>query len=218
MVAGARPVLELFGKSSVEAFAVFGRLTDLPIAGAGPDKRPTIREAIDRLVGLGHRRIVMLTRSERRNSDYGGIERVFLEALKEHGIQTGPYNIPDWVETAEGLNQCLEKLFPVTSLTAIFVSDAAFCLAVENYLAAHRDRDIRNVALICTEYHINFDWCVPGIVHFRWDPNQIVRRATRWGNNVADGKEDRRQNLFPAKFVGGETLKRCEMRDLGFGM
>lgn len=171
VVAGARPVLEWFAASRVEAFALFGRLTDLSIAGTGPDKRPTVQEAIERLVTLGHRRIVMLTRSERRKSGYGGIEQVFLETLKEHGIQTGPYNIPDWVETPDGLNQCLEKLFQVTSPTAIFVSDASFCLAVKNYLAAHRGRDLRKVALICTEYHINFDWCVPPVAHFRWDPD-----------------------------------------------
>lgn len=208
VVAGARPVLEWFAKASVEAFALFGRLSDLPIAGTGPDKRPTIREAIDKLVEVGHRRIVMLTRSERRNSGYGGTEQVFLEALEGHGIQTGPYNIPDWEESAEGLSYCLEKLFQVTSPTAIFVSDATFCLAVKNYLAAHRGRDLRNVALICTEYHINFDWCAPPIAHFRWEPDQIVRRVARWVNNVAKGKEDRRQNLFPAKFIGGETLGR----------
>jgi hypothetical protein len=33
-----------------------------------------------------------------------------------------------------------------------------------------------------------------------------VRRALRWAENIAQGKDDRRQVLYPARFVPGGTI------------
>ncbi len=207
----ARPVLEFFAENPVPMFALFGRMLDLSIAGTGPDKRPAISETLSHLSSLGHRRIVMLTREERRKPDLGLAEKLFLDELRSLGIASSSYNLPDWEETPSGLNSCLDELFKLTPPTALIVSDSTFCLAVKNYLASHRGRDLRNVALICTDYHQTFDWCVPPIAHFHWDTRPIVRRVVRWVNNVAAGKDDRRQKLYPAKFIGGETLKPVEV-------
>lgn len=206
VTAGARPVLEWFAQVPVPVFALFGRLTDLPIAGTGPDKAPALREALHQLMDRGHRKIVMLSRAERRKPDYGVFEQLFLDELKARGIRIGSYNLPDWDETAGGLNQCLHGLFQVTPPTALLVSDPLVCLAVKNYLASHRGLDLRKVVLICTDHHPSLDWCEPRIPHFRWDLQPIVRRVVRWADNVACGKDDRRQSFTAAKFIGGEVL------------
>ena len=216
LVAAARPVLEHFAKLPIPVFALFGRVADLPLAAGGPEKAPLLSKALHRLVDLGHRRIILLTRKERRHPAYGPLEQIFLEELKKRGIASGSYNIPEWEESAEGLRHCLDLLFQFTPPTAIIVSDAQLCLAIRNYLAGRRGRDLRNVAMVCTDYDTNLDWCAPPIAHFRWDRKPLVRLVVRWVNRVAAGKDDRRQTLTPMQFVGAETLQPvdAEVRDV----
>lgn len=71
-------------------------------------------EVVERLVNLGHRRIVNLVREERRKPTPGFLDRFFLEQLRNHGIQTGPYHLPDWEDTPEGLQHLLDSLFQHT--------------------------------------------------------------------------------------------------------
>jgi len=204
---GSRPVLEWFVEQSIPAFALFGLMTGLPIAGAGPDKLPALREVIAHLYDLGHRKIVMLVREERRLSGYGIFEKVFLEELKNRGLSAGRYNLPEWEESAVGLRRCLESLLQLTPPTAILVTDPILYLAVKNYLADHRGAFLRKVALVCTDYDPRFDWCDPPVVHFKWDNRPLVRQVVRWVNNLARGADDRKQRLVPSRLVSKDGLQ-----------
>lgn len=73
------------------------------------------------LIGLGHRRIVLLARADRRLPEPGASERAFLNELEAQNIITGAYNLPEWEETASGMGQLLETLFRFTPPTAIIV-------------------------------------------------------------------------------------------------
>lgn len=206
ILAGSRSVLEWFAESGTPCFAFFGSMTDLAIAGAGPEKLKALREAIQLLFDRGHRKIVMISREERRGDKQGMVERVFLDELERREIRTGSYNQPDWEGTAMGLHQCLESAFRLTPPTAIFVDDQSLLLAVKNHLAAHRGAALRQVALICTDKDPSFDWCEPPIPHLTWDEQAVVRRAVRWARNIALGKKDLRQQLTPATLVGAGSI------------
>ena len=39
-----------------------------------------------------------------------------------------------------------------------------------------------------------------------WDHRLVVRRVVQWANNVARGRDDRRQTLTKAEFVEGGTI------------
>jgi DNA-binding LacI/PurR family transcriptional regulator len=129
------------------------------------------------------------------------IEQVFLEELEKAGIPTGPYNLPDWVETDEGLRDCLEALFRVTPPSALLISDWILFLAVQNFIAMRKNPAMKPVELICTDSHPSFQWCAPGIAHIHWDHKPMVRRIVRWAGNITRGKDDRRQGLTLAKFI-----------------
>lgn len=60
-----------------------------------------------RLHELGHRRIVLLVREERRKPYPATFEQAFLDGLKELGITTGPYNLPDWGMTSRASTAAL---------------------------------------------------------------------------------------------------------------
>jgi DNA-binding LacI/PurR family transcriptional regulator len=203
VVAGSRPVLKWFSVSSIPSFALFGRMQGLPMPGIKPDKLPAMRDALKTLIEMGHRRIVLLVREERRKPSLGNVEKTFLEQLEKHGIQTGHYNIPDWKENPAGLRACLEKLFGITPPTAIFVGDSVLFLAVQNFLKNSVPKLAGKVALVSTDYHPHMDWCNPPLPHFAWNHRTTARRILKWLQNLQRGKPDHGQAFAPTKFIPG---------------
>jgi DNA-binding LacI/PurR family transcriptional regulator len=206
ILSGSKPVLEWFSKAPVPAFALFGRMQDLPIPGIRPNKLSAEREAVRFLISKGHKRIVKLTREERRKPNYGPGEQMLLDELEAHGISAGSFNLPDWEESAQGLHRCLEQLFQVTPPSAILVDDGMLFLGVRNYMALQQDPNMRKVVLMCTDHHPAFDWCVPPVPHIQWDYKPIIRRMVRWVNNVARGKEDLKQSVVKARFIRADLI------------
>lgn len=206
VVSASREILEWFACQPVPAFALFGRQVSVPISGTGPRKSAAVAEAVRRLVELGHRRIVMLCREERRKPYPGFVERVFLDELEAHGIQTGPYNLPNWGNTMEEFFAGLNSLFRLSPPTALLCSYTALFVATERYLAQRGIVAPRDISLICLDPDPAFDWCQPTVSHISWDSRQAVRRVMRWVGNVAQGRDDRRNTATPANFVEGGTV------------
>lgn len=204
--AGSCEVLEWFAKGEKPAFALFGRRQHLPIAGAGPNKAPAFGLATRRLIELGHRRIVLLTRGERRFPEPGPSELEFLHELSAHGIQVGPYHFPDWDESVDGFHKMLRALFQSTPPTALIVDEGAFFLAAMQFLMGIGLRVPRDVSLICTNSDPTFSWFQPAVSHIDWDTRSVMRRVVRWAANIARGKDDRRQNNTKAVFIEGGTI------------
>jgi DNA-binding LacI/PurR family transcriptional regulator/biotin operon repressor len=207
LVLGAsREVLEWFAARETPVFAIFGRRQSLRIAGVGPDKLPSLGEAVGALVELGHRRIVLLTRKRRRLPQPGNFERAFLEALVAHGIEPGPYHLPDWEETIDDLHARMEALFRLTPPTALILDEAPFFVAAQHFLARRGLSVPEHVSLVCNDADPAFDWCKPPVSHIRWDSGPVVRRILKWASNLSRGKTDLRQTLTPAEFVRGGTV------------
>jgi DNA-binding LacI/PurR family transcriptional regulator len=204
--AGTREILDWFAKHPVHAFAYGGRRRSVNIAGAGPDKLIGQKVLVERLIALGHRRIVLLSREERRKPTPGLFEKTFLERLEMHGIPTGPYNLPDWEDSAEGLCKCLDRCFGVTPPTAIFVDEMHIFLAAQQHLAQKGILAPRDVSLICGDPDPAFDWCRPSVAHISWDSRVLIRRILRWANEIALGKDNRRQLATKSTFVCGGTI------------
>ena len=204
--AGSRQVLEWFAEQPKPAFAFAGRRRGIPIAGIGPDKVPAQRIAVQRLVALGHRRIAMLVREERRKPSPGFLERTFIEELESLGIRTGPYNLPDWKDSMHDFHRCLDSLFQHTPPTALLIDGMPLFIAAQQHLAQLGILAPRDVSLIGLDPDPAFDWCQPSVAHIHWDSSQFFRRITRWANNVARGKDDRRQSFTKAEFVEGGTI------------
>ena len=204
--AGPREVLEWFVAHSVPVFALFGRRRDLPIAGDGPDKRPALAAATRALIDLGHRRTVLLMRGLHRLPRVGPAGSVFLETLEARGIRTGDYNLPDWEESREGFQACLEALFRVTPPTAMIIDETPLFAAAQQFLARREIRVPEDVSLTATDPDATFAWCVPSIAHIRWDSRPVVQRIVRWAANVSRGRKDVKQSFVAAEYVPGGTV------------
>ena len=205
ILAGSREIVSWFSEQSFSAFALFGRQEGLRIAATRPDKVPAMAAATRHLIGLGHTRVVLVTRKMRRLPELGRSELAFLNELKANGIQTSPFNLPDWEETREGIHDLLISLFRITPPTALIIDEAPIFAAVLQYFVANAIRVPQQVSLICTDDHPNFAWCTPSISHIRWNSSPLVRRVLRWAANVSQGRKDVRQTRTRAEFIIGGT-------------
>ena len=207
VLGGSIEVLEWFAERPVPAFALFGRRRGVKIAGGGPDKLPAMRAVVRRLHELGHRRIVLYVRSERRNPEPGAMERAFLAEMAEHGISTGGYHLPDWEETPEGLMHSLDLLYSMTPPTALILDEGFLFAAAQQHLAQRGVLAPRDVSLICCDPpDASLAWIRPPMAHIGWDHRRIVRRIVQWVDQVSHGREDVRQTDIPAEFVEGGTI------------
>lgn len=207
--AGSREVLEWFSEQPVPVFAIFGRRDGLPIAATGPDIESACIKATRRLLAFGHRRIVILCRSDRRKPGPGKTEQTILEEVAAQGIPVGEYNLPDWEESPEGLQRLLDSLFRVTPPTAMIIEEPALLVAVQQFLAGRGIRVPQQVSLLCTTNDPTFAWCTPSISHVQWDTGPVIRRIVRWAAKASAGQRDIKQTLTPAQFVEGGTIGPC---------
>ena len=99
-----------------------------------------------------------------------------------------------------------DELFRVTPPTALIFDESFLFYAAMNHLARHGILAPDHVSLICSDLDPTFAWCRPTIAHYDWDHRPWVRRAARWVDNVAKGKDDRRQTLTKIEIVEGGTM------------
>jgi DNA-binding LacI/PurR family transcriptional regulator/DNA-binding transcriptional regulator YhcF (GntR family) len=203
---GSRPVLEWFAARPVPAFAMFGRQTGIPMASVANLKSPALAEALRRLVDLGHRRIVLLTREERRKPVPGLMERRFLEKLERLGVAVGAYNLPDWEDHKSSFHSCLERLFRHTPPTALIISEPILLFATQQFLTRQRLSVPDDVSMLALDDHPAFRWFAPEVSRIQTDARRWVARVVEWAENVANGREDRRETLVRSKFIEGETI------------
>lgn len=206
VVAGPRDVLEWFAMQKKPSFALFGRFPQVPVAGAAPKKSPSYAKLVERLVELGHRRIVSVVRADRRKPAPGMLDRFFLDQLRKHGIQTGPYHLPDWDDNAMALQKLIDSLFQHTPPTALLLDEPSLFIAARDHLAHKRILAPRDVSLVCCDYDPVFDWCIPAITHIAWDPRPVIRCVVNWASNVSRGRDDRKQTLTKSRLVAGGTI------------
>ena len=203
---GSREVLTWFSQQKTPAFAKFGRRRGLPIAGVGPDHVTAGCTAMQRLMELGHQRIVMILRESQRTGGQGSTVRAIFGLMKARGLSTSPYNLPHWEDNSESLHRILEELFRFTPPTALIIDEPFIFHAVKDHLAQRGILAPAHVSLICTDPDHSFDWCEPSVAHVRWDTRPVVQRVLRWVGNIAQGKDDCEQTLTKAEFVDGGTV------------
>jgi DNA-binding LacI/PurR family transcriptional regulator len=206
VMAGSRDVLQWFAGRKTPAFALFGRNTHSALASLSLQKVDALIKLADRLVDLGHRRIVILSREERRKPTPALLEQAFLDRLEELGIPTGPYNLPDWGCSPRELRQILDSLFRHTPPTALIVDQPSLCVAVLQHLSRLGLTAPADVSLACTDMSDSFEWCDPGIAHIAWDSRPVINRVVKWADNIGHGKDDRRKIASKVRLVPGGTI------------
>lgn len=204
--AGSHEVLEWFLQQKLPVFAVSGGCRSLPIAASGAALDAALVKATRSLIELGHSRIVLLVRRQHRLPKPGISVAAFLATLKAYGIRTSSFNLPDWEETVEGFQECLNSLFKVSAPTAIFIDESQQFIAVRHFLATRGLRVPQDVSLICMDNDPVINWCVPTIANIRLESKNVVRHLMSWAKNISHCKKDVRQHIYQAEYVPGGTV------------
>jgi len=204
VTAASQELLQWFSNQPLPAYALFGVKSKVPLAGTGV--RRNIAPLVTKLVGLGHRRIVCITREEHIKPKPGLFVRQFLEALEHEQIPTGPYHLPVWEQSREGLHRRINSLFQHTAPTALIIEESHIFLAVKDHLASRGIIAPRDVSLICLDPDPSFSWFDPQVSHFTYNHGAIARRVVNWARKIIRGKEDLRQTFTMARFIEGGTI------------
>ncbi|QTN32335.1 substrate-binding domain-containing protein [Akkermansiaceae bacterium] len=206
VVSASRDVLQWFAGQDTPAFALFGRSSRVSLPSAALRKSDALIELADRLVDLGHHRIVILAREERRKPNPAYLEQLFLDRLEERGISTGPYNLPDWGDSPKELRRILDSLFMHTPPSALIVDQPVLCVAVLQHLSRIGLSAPDDVSLACTDWIESFDWCDPEVTHITWDARPVINQVVRWAERISRGKDDRRKHNEKVRLVLGGTI------------
>ena len=206
VLAASREVLEWFAGQQKPAFALFGRNSKTALASVSLQKSDALIELADQLVDLGHRRIVLLVREERRKPTIAFLEQLFLARLEERGISTGAYNLPDWGDSPKEFRRVLDSLFKYTPPTALIVDQPTLCVAVLQHLSRLHLSAPDDLSLAYTNSSEYFEWCEPKIAHINWNSRPVINRVVKWADNIGRGKEDRRKKAVKVKLVLGGTI------------
>jgi DNA-binding LacI/PurR family transcriptional regulator len=176
------------------------------IASAGPVMAPALVSIVARLVELGHRRVVMLSREMRRVPEPAEVETTFLECLGKHGISLGDYHLPQWHESCEGFQQWLESLFKLTPPTALILHEAHQVVAVLPFIARRGIRVPEDLSLVFVDCDHRLRGCRPTIAQIRLDVLEVAACVDQWVDDLSTGRADRRQIGIKWKFVEGGTI------------
>lgn len=199
-------VLDWFVQNKIPVLALGGHSQDLPVARSRTDLSGAMNGAVDSLVGYGHRRIVLISARHWRHPTLHPATRTFVERMRHHQLTCSNYNLPDWDETAAGLDHLLRVLFQSTPPTALILTKPIFTAAVLCFLAERNLRVPHHVSIISVTTDPIFAMRSVPISHFAWPIEPHIRRISRWVGQLARGRSDLSTKIVDADFVAGGTI------------
>lgn len=204
---GTHEVLKWFVSQRIPALAAGGRADDLPIACTRTVLGQAIRDCVDALVTRGHQRIVLIGPDSWREPTLGRNATTFLDRLRHHGIHPhADFNVPDWTETAQGMQELLSALFHSTPPTALLLLEPSYTVAALSFLATRGLRVPEDVSIVSLLLDPLFHFRQPEISHFAWPDDVHVKRIMQWVASVAAGKPDHLVTEVGATFREGQTI------------
>ena len=205
VLSGSPELLRWCSTSPVPCLALGGACLGLPLASVGSLSLPAYLKAVDHLIELGHRRIVLLTpRHWHRPSNQ--FVRQFQAALARHGIAPSDYNAPHWEESPQGMEALLTEMFRMTPPTAFLLLKSKWSVGLLSFLARRGLRVPEDVSVISWSCDSQLAWHCPPRSHFSRNQNLLVRRISRWAAALAKGRPDREALTIPVTFVPGHTV------------
>ena len=208
VVAASENVLHWFMKQPTPFLSICGNSSRLPIASISLDSRGVYKLLMEKLISLGHQRIVCISREnkpteyERQLASPGPVA----QTLSAHGLSFSSYNWPCFENDPVKLHRCLDRLFRVLPPTA-FIVDEPFLAEVVYHNIIQRGLKVPgDVSLFLSEPATTLGWSQTVFSHLNWSNKAMVRPTLRWIKNVALGREDLSHSLIKVDYVEGDTI------------
>ena len=201
-----RNTLKWFSGYELPAYGLFGQGAGIDIAGFVIDRGRAYSEAAERMIRLGHRKLVIIGAGGSRPAGPLESEKSFLGTLEKHGIPTSSYNLPEWENTREGYQDLLERLFSHTPPTAMIFEESIHYYAAEQFCARRGLFVPDEVSMVCADLTPTLFFSNPPITHHGDYIHKASRHVCRWADRVASGIHDRRMMKMEAVLIEGGTI------------
>ena len=208
VVAASDKVLRWFLGQPTPVMSICGSSYGLPLASMSLDYINVYKQLMEKLISLGHQRIVSLSRENKPTEIEIQLARpnIIAQSLSAHGLSFSSYNWPCFENDPAKLHRCLDRLFRGQPPSAFIVDEPFLATVVYHHLLQLGLKVPGDVSMFCSEPATTLGWEQTVISHLNWSSKDIVRPALRWIKNVALGREDLSHSLIKVDYVEGDTI------------
>ncbi len=178
---------------------------DLPFRDL--DHRAMCRHAAGVLLGLGHRRLVLLTQKSRHAGDLAS-EAGFMEGVKQSRHADADAVVMYHEETVAGLAQVVRRILKLQPApTALLIVHPHYYVAVASRLAQAGVRVPESISLISRDDDPFLSFVVPVAARYVVAPHVVAKSLLRPVLEILEGNPvTQRGSLLMPEFVRGESL------------
>ncbi len=190
----------------VPCLAVGGRAPEEVVAQIGFDLSEQISVALDYLLHLGHRRIVLPLPPQAVGGRPVKLETAFRQRMEAYGVRVVPeYNLPITQGTPAGWFEQLQSLFGLTPPTAFILQHGTETAGLAGFLQRRSLRIPQDVSIIMEADEPVLQWLYPDASRIVFSSERIARQIWKWLRDATQGSIHPCRILIPGQFVPGTT-------------
>ena len=207
-----------FGASGIPCLVAGSTYAGVDLPFRDLDHRVMCRHAAGILLGLGHRRLVMLTQKSRKAGDVAS-ENGFVEGARQSRHENTEAVIIYHDETIASVAQAVRRILKLQPRpTAIMVVHPHYYLAVASRLALEGVRIPQEISLISRDDDPFLSFLVPAPARYAVSPHAMARSLLPPVLELLEGHTvTQRASLIMPKFFRGESIAAAKGHPEGQG-
>ncbi len=196
-----------FAGCGIPCLAVGGRVGTTAVAQVGFNMREQIEHAVDYLIGLGHRRIILpLPPQTPKEGPRSSFENAFRSRMDAAGARVSPeYNLPHLDGKYDSWHQLLESLFAVTPPSAFILYNGMEAAGLSGFLHRRGLRIPEDVSLIVEADEPILDWIFPDPSRIEFSSIKLAKTIWKWLREAIRGNVSTGRQLISGTFIPGKT-------------
>lgn len=203
-----------FDKNEIPCIVAGSTYAGLDLPFRDLDHRAMCRHAAGFLLGLGHRRLVMLTQKSRRAGDLES-EAGFVEGVKQSRRPDAEAVVIHHDETVAGITHAVRRILKLRPApTALLVVHPHYYLATASRLAQSGVRIPEDMSLISRDDDPFLSFLVPVPARYVASPHLLARSLLRPVLELLEGNAvTQRASLIMPEFLRGESVASPRVED-----
>lgn len=191
--------------TKIPMFFCGGSTEDHPVPIAGISNLAMLGEALDRLIALGHQKIIVpLCERKAHVANYQKtVKNKFTAAGYEFNEE---FSTPVRSESrVEHFRECLNQSFAIDTPTAIICIDWRECIATLCYAKEHSIRVPEDLSLICLSSDQAAAWLTPSPCRYQHPLDQLTDTLCGWLEDMTTYQNFQLAASLPGIWIDGET-------------
>jgi DNA-binding LacI/PurR family transcriptional regulator len=203
-VYGRAALAEWATRRGVPMLFLGGDTAGFPVPKVAVSSARMAGEAMDRLIALGHRRIV-LPLCDRSHEFKVGLREVTRRAVERAGDSyvAGYHNPESDYNAPDVMRRILANVFSRRTPTALILLDWKETVAVSCFLTERGLRVPRDVSLVMLSDSVTAEWFHPKLCRFRYPQRRMLSEMVKW---LEDKPGSAKASTLSGIFESGESI------------